>query len=87
MGSILARCMVVAASRSRQAPIGAGWSIGDAAFDGPDGRFRIVSGSIGENLIRADGATRAEPWGPACQQAEAVGRLGVSLSRLAGTTS
>jgi hypothetical protein len=30
-----------------------GWSVGDAAFAGPDGMAWLVSGTNGENLIRA----------------------------------
>ena len=54
---------------------GAGWSIGDAAFVGPAGRVWVVSGHNGENLIRAEGATAAEAWGRAAEQARAVGML------------
>lgn len=54
----------------------AGWSIGDAALAGLDGRRTwIVSGSNGENLIRAEGATEAEAWRQALEQARAVGML------------
>jgi hypothetical protein len=54
----------------------AGWSIGDAALVGPDGkRVWFVSGSNGENLIRAEGATRGEAWSAAVEQARAVGMV------------
>ena len=41
----------------------AGWSIGDIAFHGPAGVVWLVWGSNGENLIRAEAATRDEAWG------------------------
>jgi hypothetical protein len=54
----------------------AGWSIGDAAFVGASGeRVWIVSGRNGENLIRAEGATEAEPWRRAVARAREVGML------------
>jgi hypothetical protein len=55
----------------------AGWSIGDTAFVGLDGSRRwLVSGSNGENLIRAEGATKDEAWRMALEQARAVGNGG-----------
>jgi hypothetical protein len=54
----------------------AGWSIGDTALIGPPGLVWLVPGHIGENLVRAEGSTRAAAWWASCQQAEAVGRLG-----------
>jgi hypothetical protein len=55
----------------------AGWSIGDvAAHDGAGGMLWIVSGSNGENLIRAEGSTRAEAWVRAVEQARTLGMLG-----------
>jgi hypothetical protein len=55
----------------------AGWSIGDVAFQYEGGRVVwLVSGLNGENLIRAEGSTRAAAWWAACRQAEAVGMLG-----------
>jgi hypothetical protein len=54
-----------------------GWSIGDAAFhDGAGGLSWLVWGSNGENLIRVEGATRAEAWGRAVTQARGLGMLG-----------
>jgi hypothetical protein len=48
----------------------AGWTIGDAAFRLDDGRIVwLVSGQNGENLIRAEGATAAEAWLAAVEQA------------------
>jgi hypothetical protein len=55
----------------------AGWSIGDTAFhDGAGGIAWLVSGSNGENLIRAEGASRDEAWARAVEQARALGMLG-----------
>jgi hypothetical protein len=55
----------------------AGWSIGDVAFrDGAGGLLWIVSGSNGENLIRAEGATRSEAWIRAVEQARSLGMIG-----------
>ena len=54
----------------------AGWSIGDVAYhDGAGGLVWLVSGSNGENLIRAEGATRDEAWDQAVEQARALGML------------
>jgi hypothetical protein len=49
----------------------AGWSVGDY---GTATRW-VVSGSNGENLIFATGATRLEAWWRACEQAAAVAML------------
>jgi hypothetical protein len=55
----------------------AGWSIGDTAFVGPDGsRHWLVSGSNGENLIRAEGTTKDEACRRAMGQARSVGMAG-----------
>jgi hypothetical protein len=55
----------------------AGWSVGDAAFTGGDGTLLwVVTGSNGENLIRAEGATRAAAWLAAREHARALGMLG-----------
>jgi hypothetical protein len=55
----------------------AGWSVVDAAFTGEVGALVwVVTGSNGENLIRAEGATRAAAWLTACGQARALGMLG-----------
>jgi hypothetical protein len=55
----------------------AGWSIGYVAFhDGAAGIVWIVSRSNGENLIRAEGATRAEASDRAVEQARTLGMLG-----------
>jgi hypothetical protein len=53
----------------------AGWSVGDAAFTGGEGLVWVVTGSNGENLIRAEGPTRAAAWIAACGQARALGML------------
>ena len=49
----------------------AGWSVGEAAF----GPAWVVSGTNGENRLHATGATQAEAWWRACEQARAVGML------------
>jgi hypothetical protein len=50
-----------------------GWSIGDVAFhDGAGGLSWLVSGSNGENLIRAEGMTRNEAWAGAVEQARVL---------------
>ncbi len=54
----------------------AGWSVGSAAFTGSAGPVWVVSGTNGENMLRAEGATQAEAWGGALSQARAVGMLG-----------
>jgi hypothetical protein len=56
----------------------AGWSAGDAAFRDGGGAGELVwlvSGSNGENLIRAEGPTRSEAWAGAVEQARALGML------------
>jgi hypothetical protein len=51
----------------------AGWSVGDTAFlTGAGGLVRFVFGSLGENLIRAEGATPAAAWRATCDQARAL---------------
>ncbi len=60
----------------------AGWSIGDTASRGEDGQLVwLVSGSNGENLIRAEGATSAAAWSRALDQARPLGMLGRSLGQ------
>jgi hypothetical protein len=55
----------------------AGWSVGDAASRDKAGwRIWIVSGHNGENLIWAVGATAAQAWGGAVDQARGLGMLG-----------
>jgi hypothetical protein len=51
----------------------AGWSVGDAAFAGVKGATWLVSGSNGENLIRAWGPTQGEAWAEAVRQAREIG--------------
>jgi hypothetical protein len=53
----------------------AGWTVGDTAFSGPRGTTWVVSGSNGENLIRAFGATPAAAWSEAERQARELGML------------
>jgi hypothetical protein len=54
-----------------------GWSIGDTAFhDIEHGRVVwVISGTNGENQIRAEGATRPKAWRRALDQAAAVSML------------
>ena len=53
-----------------------GWSAGDTAFVTEAGLLVwCVSGRNGENVIRAEGPTRAAAWRLACDQARAVGML------------
>jgi hypothetical protein len=48
----------------------AGWTVGDV------GAAWLVTGHNDENLIRAEGATRADAWRAAVEQAMAAGILG-----------
>lgn len=50
----------------------AGWSIGDVGTS----TGWLVTGTNGENMIRAVGQTQAEAWYHAGQQAESLGMLG-----------
>ena len=53
-----------------------GWSIGSVAFhNGAGGLLWLVTGSNGENLIRAEGVTEPEAWLDAIEQARGVGML------------
>jgi hypothetical protein len=52
-----------------------GWTIGDPAFGDGNDLVWLVTGSNGENLIRGEGATGAEAWHRAVEQAAAVGML------------
>jgi hypothetical protein len=55
----------------------AGWNIGDTALlTDSGGLVWVVSGSNGENLIRAEGATPAAACRAACDQARTLGMLG-----------
>jgi hypothetical protein len=63
----------------------AGWSVGDAAFTGKGGALVWgVTGSNGENLIRAEGPTRAAAWLAARIQVGALGMLGPRSRPLPG---
>jgi hypothetical protein len=61
-----------AVDESRARLHAAGWSVGEVGTGG--GWF--VSGTKGENALKAAGRTQAEAWWRACQQAAAVGMLG-----------
>jgi hypothetical protein len=54
----------------------AGWSIEYAVTFNPGAQLWVVSGSNGENPIRAEGRTAVEAWGRALEQARALGMLG-----------
>jgi hypothetical protein len=54
----------------------AGWTVGECAVLDADGReVWRVSGRNGENAVEVEGASQAEAWHQACQQAEALGML------------
>jgi hypothetical protein len=53
----------------------AGWSVGDVRLLTAEGAVWWVTGSNGENAIRAEGRTQAEAWARACEQAKALGML------------
>ena len=57
----------------------AGWTVGDVAVHGPEDIHWLVTGTNGENRIEARGASQAEAWQRALQQAEAVGMAGRPL--------
>jgi hypothetical protein len=61
----------------------AGWSIGDAAYVEHGVLVWLVTGTNGENLIRAEGPTRAAAWWAAVAQAQAVGMSGARMGPLA----
>jgi hypothetical protein len=54
----------------------AGWSIGDAAYVWRGALVWLVTGSNGENVIRAEGPSRDAAWWAAVGQAQAVGMIG-----------
>lgn len=49
----------------------AGWSVGDCAAGG----LWLVTGTNGENVVRASAESQAEAWWRACVQAREVGML------------
>ena len=53
-----------------------GWSIGDVTVAGPVGPVWMVTGTKGEDVIRAEGPTRDAAWWAAVGQAQAMGMLG-----------
>jgi hypothetical protein len=53
----------------------AGWTAGDLAVHTAGGPRWLVTGTSGENRVEARGATQAEAWHRACEQAAAVGML------------
>ena len=53
----------------------AGWSVGDSAFGPECALVWLVTGNNGENVVKAEGRSRAEAYGRACVQAREVGML------------
>jgi hypothetical protein len=49
--------------------------MGDVAVHTDRGLRWVVTGTNGENRVEARGATQAEAWHRACEQAAAVGML------------
>ena len=60
------------AEESRDRLHRAGWSVGEVVTSGGS---VVVTGTNGENALKAWGATPAEAWHKACEQAAAVGML------------
>ena len=55
----------------------AGWTVGQFATSSEAGELVwVFTGSNGENLLRAEGATAAEAWGRAVEAARGLGMLG-----------
>lgn len=58
----------------------AGWSLGQwSVYTDDGGLVWVVSGTNGENAIWAEGATLAEAWGRAVDQARSLGLLAPSV--------
>jgi hypothetical protein len=55
----------------------AGWSIGEIGMT----RGWLVTGTYGENVIRAVGRSLAEAYRQACEQAAAAGILGYAANK------
>ena len=53
----------------------AGWSVCDTAFGPNNAPAWLVTGNNGENVVRAEGRSRAEAYWRACVQAREVGML------------
>jgi hypothetical protein len=58
----------------------AGWCVGDCGTSA----LWVVSGSNGENAVRAEGRAQAEAWWRACEQARAVGMLALAAFSAGG---
>jgi hypothetical protein len=52
-----------------------GWNVGETAFSGPHGTTWVVSGSNGENIIRATDPTQSATWAEAERQALELGMV------------
>ncbi len=59
----------------------AGWSMGDVRILTPSGPRWLVTGTKGENALRAEGVSQAEALARACEQARALGMLGRSTRK------
>jgi hypothetical protein len=59
----------------------AGWSVGDVRLLTAAGPRWLVTGTNGENGLRAEGDTQAEAWQRAREQARALGMLGRSARK------
>ncbi len=53
----------------------AGWSVGDVRVLTASGPRWLVTGTNGENALRAEGVLQAGAWARACEQARALGML------------
>jgi hypothetical protein len=56
----------------------AGWSVGETAVLSEGRPVRHVSGRNGENALEVRGATQAEAWHQAVEQARSLGMLGLA---------
>jgi len=65
----------------RYAPADAELERLETAFSGPGGTTWVVTGSNGENLIRAMGRTQSDAWAEAVRQARELGMLDRSPGR------
>lgn len=54
----------------------AGWSVGDHLAVSGSGATWVVTGRNGENLLTVEGATAAEAWGRAPEEAARLSLLG-----------
>jgi hypothetical protein len=57
----------------------AGWDVEEERVATPAGLRWVVTGTLGEEVVEARGATPAEAWHRAAEQARALGMLGRSV--------